>query len=112
MRDRMSRRTLLRAFAAIPFFSSHASRAHAATRAGARVGPGSPGWPTEDDWSRLNENVGGRLIKVQPSFAACAAAPESPACAELFKRLKNPYYLGDEAGLTQTLGWVDAWTLQ
>jgi FAD/FMN-containing dehydrogenase len=24
--------------------------------------------------------------------------------------LKNPYYIGDEAGLTQTLGWADAWT--
>jgi FAD/FMN-containing dehydrogenase len=24
--------------------------------------------------------------------------------------LKNPYYLGDEVGLTQSLGWVDAWT--
>jgi FAD/FMN-containing dehydrogenase len=38
------------------------------------------------------------------------AVPESPACAEVFKNLKNPYYLGDEVGLTQTLGWVDAWT--
>ena len=24
----------------------------------------------------------------------------------------NPYYRGDEVGLTQTLGWVDAWTSQ
>jgi FAD/FMN-containing dehydrogenase len=30
----------------------------------------------------------------------------------LFGRLSNPYYIGDEAGLTQTLGWVDAWTSQ
>jgi FAD/FMN-containing dehydrogenase len=28
----------------------------------------------------------------------------------VFKDLKNPYYLGDEIGLTQSLGWVDAWT--
>jgi FAD/FMN-containing dehydrogenase len=32
------------------------------------------------------------------------------ACAQVFKALKNPYYLGDEVGLTQSLGWVDAWT--
>jgi FAD/FMN-containing dehydrogenase len=25
------------------------------------------------------------------------------------KSLKNPYYIGDQAGLTQSLGWVDAW---
>ena len=43
-------------------------------------------------------------------LAACADAPASPACAQVFKDLKNPYYLGDEAGLTQSLGWVGAWT--
>jgi FAD/FMN-containing dehydrogenase len=110
MRDRMSRRTLLRGFAAMSFLLSHPSRAHSATRAGARVRPGDPGWPTEADWDRLNNDVGGQLIKVQSPLAACAAAPESPACEEVFKRLKNPYYLGDEVGLTQTLGWIDAWT--
>lgn len=31
---------------------------------------------------------------------------------DIFKELKNPYYLGDEVGLTQTLGWVDGWTSQ
>jgi hypothetical protein len=37
-------------------------------------------------------------------------APSDPKCAQIFKELKNPYYLGDEVGLTQTLGWVGAWT--
>ena len=43
-------------------------------------------------------------------LAACVAAPSDAACAEVFKELKNPYYLGDEVGLTQSLGWVGAWT--
>jgi FAD/FMN-containing dehydrogenase len=60
----------------------------------------------------LNRRVGGRLVAVRTPLAACAADPRSAACAELFTRLKNPYYLGDEVGLTQTLGWVDAWTAQ
>jgi FAD/FMN-containing dehydrogenase len=30
----------------------------------------------------------------------------------VFKELKNPYFLGDEVGLTQSLGWVGAWTSQ
>jgi FAD/FMN-containing dehydrogenase len=38
------------------------------------------------------------------------AAPSSADCERVFKELKNPYYLGDEVGLTQSLGWVDAWT--
>jgi hypothetical protein len=118
MRTPMSRRTLLRSFAAMPLVSSlsppwrAAAPAAAAARSGARVRPGDPGWPTETDWERLNKAVGGQLIKVQSPLAACATAPDSAACAEVFKKLKNPYYLGDEVGLTQTLGWVDAWTLQ
>jgi FAD/FMN-containing dehydrogenase len=50
------------------------------------------------------------LVKVRSLLVACTAAPASPACAQVFKDLKNPYYLGDEIGLTQSLGWVDAWT--
>jgi FAD/FMN-containing dehydrogenase len=37
-------------------------------------------------------------------------APSSSGCADVFRKLKNPYFLGDEIGLTQSLGWVDAWT--
>jgi FAD/FMN-containing dehydrogenase len=36
--------------------------------------------------------------------------PSDPKCAQVFKELKNPYYLGDEVGLTQTLGWIGGWT--
>ena len=43
-------------------------------------------------------------------LAACKDASNSSACDEVFKRLKNPYYIGDQPGLTQTCGWVDAWT--
>jgi FAD/FMN-containing dehydrogenase len=39
-------------------------------------------------------------------------APSGSRCTDVFKELKNPYYLGDEIGLTQTLGWVDGWTSQ
>jgi FAD/FMN-containing dehydrogenase len=118
MRTPMSRRTLLRALATVPFLAGlsppwrGAAPAAAAARSNARVRPGDPGWPTQADWERLNKAVGGHLIKVQSPLAGCATAPDGAACAEVFKKLKNPYYLGDEVGLTQTLGWVDAWTSQ
>ncbi len=35
-----------------------------------------------------------------------------PDCRDLVRELKNPYFLGDDPALTQTLGWVDAWTSQ
>jgi FAD/FMN-containing dehydrogenase len=112
----MNRRGLLqRAAVRIPFVSGMWSwllgtRGRAAVRSHARVRPGDPGWPSEASWNRLSREVGGRLVKVRSPLAACADAPSSVACASVFKDLKNPYYLGDEVGLTQSLGWVDAWT--
>jgi FAD/FMN-containing dehydrogenase len=47
---------------------------------------------------------------VESPLTTCRNVPSSAACAQLFKDLKNPYYLGDEIGLTQSLGWIDAWT--
>jgi FAD/FMN-containing dehydrogenase len=81
-----------------------------ATRFVSRVRPGDAAWPSEASWERLSRYVGGRLVEVRSPLAACLEAPSSPHCAQVFKNLKNPYYLGDEIGLTQSLGWVGAWT--
>ena len=35
--------------------------------------------------------------------------PAGAAAKLLAEDLKNPYYIGDQPGLTQTLGWVNAW---
>ncbi len=32
------------------------------------------------------------------------------SCEELFRSLRNPFHLGDDPALTQTSGWIDAWT--
>jgi len=112
----MNRRQLLRMVASGVSFASGLWSAlvptPAAARAASRVRPGDPAWPSDADWDQLNQKVGGRLFKVQSPLAACAPSASSADCAQVFKELKNPYYLGDEAGLTQTLGWVDAWTSQ
>jgi FAD/FMN-containing dehydrogenase len=113
----MNKRGLLQGAAVIiPFLSGIWSwvlgpaQAQGTVRSQSRVRPGDPAWPSDDDWNRLSRDVGGWLVKVQSPLAACTAAPSSPACAQVFKHLKNPYYLSDEIGLTQSLGWVDAWT--
>jgi FAD/FMN-containing dehydrogenase len=41
---------------------------------------------------------------------ACVSSSQSADCKTLFANLKNPYYIGDNPGITQTLGWVDGWT--
>ena len=82
----------------------------AATRPLSRVRPADPEWPSEASWDRLSQEIRGKLVKVQSPLAECMEAPSSLSCTHIFKELKNPYYLGDEVGLTQSLGWVDAWT--
>lgn len=60
------------------------------------------------DWSRLQAQLGPVLQPVRSPLQACADAGGAGADA-LFKAVKNPYFLGDEPGLTQTFGWIDAW---
>ena len=90
--------------------SGLARRASAAVRPQARVRLGDPAWPSEASWNQLDRDVGGRLIKVRSPLADCIGGTPDASCDQLFKKLKNPYYLGDEVGLTQSLGWVGAWT--
>ncbi|HUM14858.1 MAG TPA: FAD-binding oxidoreductase [Candidatus Nitrosotalea sp.] len=77
-----------------------------------RVRPGDPSWPDARAWERLNRQTDGQLITVRSPLVACVRDPQGAVCAEFARWARNPYYLGDEVGLTQTLGWVDAWTSQ
>src|SRR5262245_50110765 len=114
----MKRRRFLQSIAALPLWPDSWPRwprpvaAAAAAPTSSRVRPGDPAWPSAASWERLNRDVGGRLSMVEWPLAACSEAPGSATCAHVFDLLKNPYYLGDEVGLTQTLAWVDAWTSQ
>jgi hypothetical protein len=108
----MNRRRLLQILAALPFarglFGGSAAAAPAAPFS--RVRPGDPQSPSDEAWEELGRRLEGRLIKVTSPLSACVGARSSDVWAPVAKELKNPYYLGDEAGLTQTLGWVGAWT--
>lgn len=77
-----------------------------------RVRPSDPSWPSAASWEKLKQKVGGRLVPVEFPLAACQSAPAGASCQDILKDLHNPYYIGDQPGLTQTLGWVNAWTTQ
>jgi hypothetical protein len=95
----MKRRDLLGAGAAMAIAAALRA-APAATVAPNWARPGMPGWPGADEWAALNRAVGGRLSPVTlPDFA-------DPAVREL---LADPFYIGAQAGLTQSTGWLDAW---
>jgi FAD/FMN-containing dehydrogenase len=75
-----------------------------------RVRSSDPEWPNGESWDRLDRDVGGRLIEVPSPLAACASAHDDAACKVLINDLRNPYFVGDQPGATQTSGWIDAWT--
>src|SRR6478752_9256433 len=74
-----------------------------------RARPGDPLWPSPDKWDQLNNAVNGNLIKLESPFASCKTSSGKSTCDDLFKNLKNPYYIGDNPALTQSSGWLDAW---
>lgn len=71
--------------------------------------PSEADWPSRTVWKRLNEQVDGNLIPVEFPIEACIKEIDGAPCKSLIANVKNPYYIGEQPGLTQTLGWVDAW---
>src|SRR5580700_8756831 len=112
----MKRRSFLKGLAAIPLVSSvlrylpTSMRAALANSTVQRVRPSDSSWPTAASWEKLKREVGGQLIPVSSPLAPCKDAPGSAACAALVEEMKNPYFIGDQAGGTQTSGWLGGWT--
>lgn len=75
-----------------------------------RVRPSDPGWPSAAEWGKLNQAVGGNLIKPQALFASCASDAKSAACADVMKNIRNPFYISDQPAGTEVSGWLDAWS--
>lgn len=71
--------------------------------------PSDANWPSRTAWQRLNDEVGGHLIPVEFPLEACIKDVDGGSCKNLLANINNPYFIGDTPGLTQTLGWVDAW---
>lgn len=102
----------LAAFSVLPVGCSHLGKIPAMgnNKPISRIRPGDPGWPSEAIWEKLKREVQGRMIKLKSPLKTCSMNPEGEACAEVFKKMQNPYYISNQPALTQTSGWVDAWT--
>lgn len=107
-RGRINRRTFLKsaALATLPIGCS--TFAAPKTNPMLRVRPGDPTWPTASAWEKLNQQVGGRLIKLESPLADCAQS-DTAACAEARRALKDPFLISNQPALTQNFGWVNAW---
>jgi FAD/FMN-containing dehydrogenase len=107
----MNRRTFLKATgsAGLLIMMPRGIKAASTVR---RSRPGDASWPSKSAWKQLDETLGGNLLPVDFPLGILKTNPDSDAAKLLLKNLKNPYYIGDQAGLTETLGWVDAWSTQ
>lgn len=65
-----------------------------------RPRPGQAGWPSDADWSALNQATSGRLTRVTSANLNTGDAKQL---------LANPFYIGDQPSLTQSSGWFGAW---
>ena len=59
-------------------------------------------WPSRGRWEQLRRKVGRRLIRPEQPWANLKSGPV-PA------RLRNPWYLEEQAGATQSTGMYKAW---
>ena len=111
----MDRRTFLKQSAKGPILSALAARTGLfcppafASSTFRRRRPSDANWPSKAAWKTFNDEVDGNLIPVEFPIDACMQDVGSAGCKSLIANIKNPYYVGDQPGLTQTLGWVDAW---
>jgi FAD/FMN-containing dehydrogenase len=106
----MNRRAFLKAIGSAALLPILPHPLSAATNTNfTRVRPRDPAWPSKTAWKQLDETVGGNLIPVDFPISILQKDPDSDAAKQLWKNLKNPFFIGDQPGLTQSLGWVDAW---
>jgi hypothetical protein len=104
----MDRRTFLQRSGLTAFLALWPPRLRASKTLHRRR-PSDADWPSKAAWKRLNDEVDGNLIPVEFPIDLCIKDVEGAGCKNLLANIKNPYFVGDHPGLTQTLGWVDAW---
>jgi FAD/FMN-containing dehydrogenase len=105
----MNRRAFLKAVGAAAALLPILPRRLFASTTFSRRRPSDASWPSQAAWKQLDDAVGGNLIPVEFPLSALKDDPSGDAAKLLLKNIRNPYYIGDTPGLTQTLGWVDAW---
>lgn len=72
--------------------------------------PSQPCWPSIEEWQSLSKSLTGKLEIPQSPLRDCQVDPTSNACLLSLPNLKNPFFISESAGGTQSTGWLGAWT--
>ena len=103
----MNRRAFLKAIGSAALLPILPRRLLASTNFRRRR-PSDAAWPSQSAWKRLDEAVGGNLIPVDFPLSIFKTDPDGRPQASRREPEKSVLHRRS-AGLTQTLGWVDAW---
>ena len=104
----VTRRESLKAFGSAALASLLPPRGFTSTQFRRRR-PADSTWPAASAWQQLNRAVGGNLLSVPFPLDGFRNDPTGALAEQLSTDITNPYYIRDQPGLTQNLGWVDAW---
>src|SRR5216683_1266253 len=74
-----------------------------------RCTPGKPCWPSQAEWQRFGATLHGKLEQPRSPLAPCRSDAAGKDCAAALENSKNPFYLQDQPGGTQSVGWLGAW---
>lgn len=100
---RLRRRTFLGLAAGATAGAAAAAALPAGSAAAAPATPPAASWPGKQAWEELRRQVGGRLIRPTQPWANLKPGVEVPL------KFKNPWYLEEQAGATQSTGMYKAW---
>jgi hypothetical protein len=71
--------------------------------------PNQSCWPTAAQWTELNKQVNGHLVKGTSPLQTCIQSPNTETCNTVLQELKNPFFIESQPGGTQSNGWFNAW---
>jgi hypothetical protein len=74
-----------------------------------RVRPSDAAWPSSKEWEQLKKEVGGRLFRTTDPLANCRKNSKTKKCFQELVLMKNPFYVQNHPGGTETSGWFQAW---
>lgn len=75
-----------------------------------RCVPGLPCWPSRAEWEGFRASLTGTLEVPASPLLPCTKDAGSAACTTVLTNMKNPFFIEDQVGATQSQGWLGAWT--
>ncbi len=79
-------------------------------RPACRCAPEAPCWPEPVAWQALAAHLTGKLEQPASPTADCRTDAAGPGCLAALGTLEDPFSIQEQAGATESTGWLGAWT--